>query len=173
MHLADAFIQATYSGYTFHFFVSMWEFNPKPFALLTQCSTTEPQEQKWHGICSAWKCSQLSAIWVIYCKFSGKRFCYCLWCSFQSMPRNLRKHKPLASVCLSILSLNDFLKRSKCSMCLVLKPPLSKIKGGGGTLKYRQKIRDRRNAKCDSAVELSQNLRWFSESYKQEKCCMY
>ncbi len=131
MHLADAFIQATYSGYTFNFFVSMWEFNPKPFALLTQCSTTEPQEQKWHGICSAWKCSQLSAIWVIYCKFSGKRFCYCLWCSFQSMPRNLRKHKPLASVCLSILSLNDILKRSKCSMCLILKPPLSKIKGGG------------------------------------------
>ncbi len=31
------------SGYTF--FVSMyipWELNPQPFALLTQCSTTEP-----------------------------------------------------------------------------------------------------------------------------------
>ncbi len=23
-----------------------WELNPRPFALLTQCSTTEPQEQK-------------------------------------------------------------------------------------------------------------------------------
>ncbi len=49
MHLADAFIQATYSGYTFfiYFFISMcvpWEMNPWPFALLTQCSTTEPQE---------------------------------------------------------------------------------------------------------------------------------
>ncbi len=49
MHLADAFIQkatciAT-SGYTF-FLISMcvpWELNPQTFALLTQCSTTEPQ----------------------------------------------------------------------------------------------------------------------------------
>ncbi len=35
-----------HSGYTY-FFVSMfvlWELNPQPFALLTQCSTTEPQE---------------------------------------------------------------------------------------------------------------------------------
>ncbi len=35
-----------HSGYTYYF-VSMfvlWELNPKPFALLTQCSTTEPQE---------------------------------------------------------------------------------------------------------------------------------
>ncbi len=48
MHLADAFIQSdlVHSGYTF--FVSMcvsWELNPQPFALLTQCSNTEPQEQ--------------------------------------------------------------------------------------------------------------------------------
>ncbi len=31
-----------------HLYVSMcvpWELNPQPFALLTQCSTTEPQEQ--------------------------------------------------------------------------------------------------------------------------------
>ncbi len=37
-----------HSGYTF--FVSMcvpWELNPQPFALLTQCSTTEPQEQEY------------------------------------------------------------------------------------------------------------------------------
>ncbi len=36
-----------HSGYTF--FVSMcvlWELNPQPFALLTQCSTTEPQEHE-------------------------------------------------------------------------------------------------------------------------------
>ncbi len=36
-----------HSGYTF--FVSMhvaWELNPQPFALLTQCSTTETQEHK-------------------------------------------------------------------------------------------------------------------------------
>ncbi len=48
MHLADAFIQSNLSnsGYTY-FFVSMcvsWESNPQPFALLTQCSTTEPQK---------------------------------------------------------------------------------------------------------------------------------
>ncbi len=43
MHLADAFIQSdlVYSGYT----CVLWELNPQPFALLTQCSTTEPQEQ--------------------------------------------------------------------------------------------------------------------------------
>ncbi len=38
-----------HSGYTF--FISMcvpWELNPQPFALLTQCSTTEPQ--LWCGM---------------------------------------------------------------------------------------------------------------------------
>ncbi len=52
MHLADAFIQSDlqeHSGYTFvFFFISMcvpWELTPQPFALLTQCSTTELQEQ--------------------------------------------------------------------------------------------------------------------------------
>ncbi len=46
MHLADAFIQSDlqlHSGYTF--LISMcvpWESNPQPFALLMQCSTTEP-----------------------------------------------------------------------------------------------------------------------------------
>ncbi len=46
MHLADAFIQS-YSGYTFFFSIMCvrWESNPQPFALPTQCSTTEPQEQ--------------------------------------------------------------------------------------------------------------------------------
>ncbi len=48
---AYAFIQSDlklHSGYTF--FVSMcvpWESNPQPFALLMQCSTTEPQEHNW------------------------------------------------------------------------------------------------------------------------------
>ncbi len=46
MHLADAFIQSDlqlHSGYTF--LISMvfpWESNPQPFALLMQCSATEP-----------------------------------------------------------------------------------------------------------------------------------
>ncbi len=48
MHLADAFIQSDLQYIqAIHFFVSMcvpWELNPQPFALLTQCSTTEPQE---------------------------------------------------------------------------------------------------------------------------------
>ncbi len=45
MHLADS--KATYSGYKVLFLISMcvlWDLNPQPFALLTQCSTTEPQE---------------------------------------------------------------------------------------------------------------------------------
>ncbi len=44
--LADAFIQSNLQA--IHIFISMcvpWELNPQPFALLTQCSTTEPQEQ--------------------------------------------------------------------------------------------------------------------------------
>ncbi len=48
MHLADAFIQSDLQCIQdIHFFISMcvpWELNPWPFALLTQCSTTEPQE---------------------------------------------------------------------------------------------------------------------------------
>ncbi len=35
-------------------FVSMyvpWELNPQPFALLTQCSTTEPQEHSFCIVC--------------------------------------------------------------------------------------------------------------------------
>ncbi len=50
MHLADAFIQSDLQciqDILFFFFISMcvpWELNPHPFALLTQCSTTEPQE---------------------------------------------------------------------------------------------------------------------------------
>ncbi len=50
MHLADAFIQSdlVYSGYTF--FVSMCSLGIEPttFALLTQCSTTEPQEHTFN-----------------------------------------------------------------------------------------------------------------------------
>ncbi len=47
MHLADAFIQSDLHSIQVIHFVSMcvsWESNPQPFALLTQCSTTEPQE---------------------------------------------------------------------------------------------------------------------------------
>ncbi len=48
MHLGRCFNPkwlTVHSGYTI--FVSMcvpWELNPQPFVLLTQCSTTEPQE---------------------------------------------------------------------------------------------------------------------------------
>ncbi len=60
LYLSDAFIQSdlqmrltVHSGYTF-FIVSMcvrWELNSCPFALLTQCFTTEPQEQPCLPIC--------------------------------------------------------------------------------------------------------------------------
>ncbi len=50
MHLADTFIQSDIQYIqVIHFFVSvcvLWESNPQPFALLTQCSTTEPQEHQ-------------------------------------------------------------------------------------------------------------------------------
>ncbi len=48
MHLADTFIHnGLQCIQDVNFFVSMcdpWELNPQPNALLTQCSTTEPQE---------------------------------------------------------------------------------------------------------------------------------
>ncbi len=48
MHLADAFVQSDLQWIqVIHFIVSMcvpWESNPQPFALLTQCSSTEQQE---------------------------------------------------------------------------------------------------------------------------------
>ncbi len=52
MNLASAFIQSDlHCIQAIHFFfVSMcvpWELNPQPFALLTQCSTTEPQEHMY------------------------------------------------------------------------------------------------------------------------------
>ncbi len=51
MHLADAFIQSDLQCIqAIQFFSSMcvpWELNPWPFALLTQCSTTEPQDYLW------------------------------------------------------------------------------------------------------------------------------
>ncbi len=52
MHLADVFNPkrlTEHAGYTF--FVP-WELNPQPFARLTQCSTTEPQEQEniWKSV---------------------------------------------------------------------------------------------------------------------------
>ncbi len=52
MHLADAFIQSDLQCIqTIYSFISMrvpWVLNPQPFALLTQCSTTEPLEHTEH-----------------------------------------------------------------------------------------------------------------------------
>ncbi len=49
MHLADAFIQSDlqlHSGCKFLSSICVpWELNPQPFALLTQCSTTEPHSE--------------------------------------------------------------------------------------------------------------------------------
>ncbi len=44
MHLADAFIQSDLQRIQAIHFLSVRELNPQHFALLTQCSTTEPQE---------------------------------------------------------------------------------------------------------------------------------
>ncbi len=47
MHLADAFIQSDLQCIQAIHLLSVcvsWELNLQPFALLTQCSTTEPQE---------------------------------------------------------------------------------------------------------------------------------
>ncbi len=44
MHLADTFIQRNLQCIQAIHYVCSREFNPQPFALLTQCSTPEPQE---------------------------------------------------------------------------------------------------------------------------------
>ncbi len=44
MHLADAFIQSDLQCIQVIHLSIPWELNPQPFALLTQCSTTESQE---------------------------------------------------------------------------------------------------------------------------------
>ncbi len=49
MHLADTFIQSDLQCIQTIHFTSMcvnWELNPQLFALLTQCSTTKPQEHR-------------------------------------------------------------------------------------------------------------------------------
>ncbi len=49
MHLVDAFIQNNLQciqGIDSLSVCVTWELNPQPFAPLTQCSTTEPQEHK-------------------------------------------------------------------------------------------------------------------------------
>ncbi len=49
-YLADAFIQSDLQYSTFRLYIFLmsmcvpWELNPQPFVLLTQCSSTEPQE---------------------------------------------------------------------------------------------------------------------------------
>ncbi len=82
LHLADAFIQSHLQCIqAIHFFISMcfsWESNPQPFALLTQCSTTESQEHFnklhkkcieptkcwfcWYSVIS-WPCSNWAHLW--------------------------------------------------------------------------------------------------------------
>ncbi len=84
LHLADAFIQSNLQYIQVrHFFGNMcvpWELNPQPFALLTLCSTTEPQE---HFLCSStlFPSTQLSVNMLGYstpwtASFFGNE---CLW----------------------------------------------------------------------------------------------
>ncbi len=78
MHLADAFIQSDFQciqATHIYFFISMcvpWELNPQPFALLTQCSTTEPQEhtslntiRRHSFLCDSWEKSCKPCSWDV------------------------------------------------------------------------------------------------------------
>ncbi len=58
MHFADAIIQSDLQYIQVIHFVTMcvpWKLYPQPFVLLTQCSTTEPQEHygKYLLVCSS------------------------------------------------------------------------------------------------------------------------
>ncbi len=57
MHLADAFIQSDLQCIQVIRVLSVcvpWELNPQPFALQTQCSTTEPQEHQYVFVLILW-----------------------------------------------------------------------------------------------------------------------
>ncbi len=77
LHLADAFIQSDlqlHSGYTF--FISMcvpWELNPQHFALLMQCSTTEPQEHRGITVPSQKRHKITFTDFFIYCSHLVER----------------------------------------------------------------------------------------------------
>ncbi len=61
MHLADTFIQCTIQAIHFSNMCVPWELNPQPFALLTQCSTTEPHRDTMHiGRCTLSHCFAIS-----------------------------------------------------------------------------------------------------------------
>ncbi len=70
-----------HSDYTYFFFVSMcvpWELNPQPFALLTQCSTTEPQEHLSVRYLRDWQLlkQQSMSHWPSRMCFCGMIICY-------------------------------------------------------------------------------------------------
>ncbi len=95
MHLADAFIQSDlqlHSGYTF--LISMcvpWESNPQPFALLTQCSNTDP-----HRIISAGNNCLKWKTYCTSCSFSqdidGLVWCGLLQCFYQLFGLSFWRH---------------------------------------------------------------------------------
>ncbi len=68
MHLVDAFIQSDLQCVP-------WELNPQPFALLTQCSTTEPQEHMQDichiNICRTYATGTYAVSRVLYAVSSG------------------------------------------------------------------------------------------------------
>ncbi len=72
------------TGYTF--FVSMcvpWELNPQPFALLTQCSTTKPQEHT--ELVDPWPKPSLAGFYQIQICLDWITTQYCYWYIFLSL----------------------------------------------------------------------------------------
>ncbi len=86
MHLADAFIQSDlqlHSGYTFSVSICVpWESNPQPFGLLTQCSTTEPQEHRLQTdvIRARTPFQSGSEFSVLIKEYDGRQFMYVFSC---------------------------------------------------------------------------------------------
>ncbi len=92
LHLADAFIQSNLQCIqAIHFFISKcvpWELNQQPFALLTQCSTTEPQELENRNGIIEW----LS--WVIILPNGSKRKVELpIWNSLKHCSYHLQHHQ--------------------------------------------------------------------------------
>ncbi len=99
LYLADAFIQSDLQGIqTIHFFESVCDvcslgIEPTTFALLTQCSTTEPQE---HIILTGCRSQAVNSYFNIYIYIFNMNAnfqfdIYCCFFLFHAIPKNWTK----------------------------------------------------------------------------------
>ncbi len=85
--------KATYSTFRLYIFFIMcvsWESNPQPFALQTQCSTTEPQEHNMHKCIVHCKSNQIKSN-HFYCHITSALVSEILMSVLQTVQKNNRQ----------------------------------------------------------------------------------